>query len=117
MTFVEIIWQGSAPDLTIHRDYDTGEKMQRVLLSEAYQVGWLILAYLPTPSHLLKCFFALLNISSPRMIRSYYLSTLPNILDSLGANLLLLFLYTNIFFIRDRLKSQRQVSLTVSYRL
>ncbi|EMS55825.1 Myosin-J heavy chain [Triticum urartu] len=28
---------GSAPDLTIHRDYDTGEKMQRVLLSEGYQ--------------------------------------------------------------------------------
>ncbi|XP_044981103.1 myosin-5-like isoform X2 [Hordeum vulgare subsp. vulgare] len=30
-------YMGSAPDLTIHRDYDTGEKMQRVLLSEAYQ--------------------------------------------------------------------------------
>jgi hypothetical protein len=43
MTFTKTIWQGSAPDLTSYKDYDNGEKMQRVL-SEVYQVGWLILA-------------------------------------------------------------------------
>ncbi|VAH78320.1 unnamed protein product [Triticum turgidum subsp. durum] len=70
---------GNAPNSSNQKDFEHGEKLQRVL-NQKHQP------------------------SSPKMTSSGYLLAFHNISDFLGASLLPLFLYTSVFFTGDHLK-------------